>query len=551
MKKNDAVILILSLLIAGITSILLGMDRNPDALNYGLYTPFAFLTDRIGYDFMPCCTQSYFNPLKQIPYYLGIKYFNNHPVFITFLSGFAYGIFIFLTYKLSFFILSKKNTQIGKAEKIIFVFTSTLIATTASLVVYSIGAELNGDMLIADLLLFIIYYILKNILNTNKKSLLKNYLFIGIISGATIGLKLTAAASIIPILMTILFIKRKENFLNSLLIISFSTIFGFILTHGYWSYILYKNFHNPFMPYFNNIFRSSYIINNFPYGLDYVQYYPRNALEYIFYPFLVLRIFTNIPHGFDYPIQDLRYAVLYLSIILLILMNYLKPLKFIKQKISDYFDIGQLNFLVMSTILTYLFWLNMFPNFRFLLHFCTICGIFISIVLFTLTKKSLYIVSSATVIILFLITTVTGTACTNYRINVFKIHKLYGTEKLSELKDDSIAFTLWGSTVAIENPNARFITIGSHIDQKYSINEILSKSAKASIKESVKKNKNNVYYVGYIDIWNPKSAYTAERINKILKNNYSVQFDEKSCRFVKGILPPANFTANICKVVVK
>ena len=100
-KSKDIIIFIFLLIIAGFCSIYLGMERQWDTLNYHIYNPYAFLTGRMNIDIMPAGIQSYFNPLLDIPYYLLIKYNNNHPCINTFLMGFDFALFIFMIYKIN------------------------------------------------------------------------------------------------------------------------------------------------------------------------------------------------------------------------------------------------------------------------------------------------------------------------------------------------------------------------------------------------------------------------------------------------------------------
>ena len=98
--------LIISLLVAlacGIYSTMLGQDINWDLLNYHLYNPYAFLTDRIEFDLAPAGVQSFFSPMLDSVYFAAISHFS--PKTVGFLIGFIQGLNFLLVYKVSSIVL--------------------------------------------------------------------------------------------------------------------------------------------------------------------------------------------------------------------------------------------------------------------------------------------------------------------------------------------------------------------------------------------------------------------------------------------------------------
>ena len=258
---RDIIIFFIFMIFAGTLSIYIGMDRNTDVKNYHIYNAWAFVNDRIGFDLLPADIQSYFNPLPDIPYFLMIKYFNNHPAIVTFVWGFSYALFLFLIYKLSKFIFKDYYKCYTTA-------ISVMIASGVFMVVRHIG-WLSNDILFADLALISLYFILKSFGKIYHPKLL---LSAGLITGAAVGLKYTAAIFAIPLLLTFLiFYKQFTNPKKSFWLLVAGMALGFLLTDGFWMYKLYHQFHNPLFPYFNWIFHSDYIAMPNVFTTDFAQ----------------------------------------------------------------------------------------------------------------------------------------------------------------------------------------------------------------------------------------------------------------------------------------
>lgn len=294
---HDVIIFLAFIILAGILSISLGTDRSTDVYNYHIYNPWAFLNNRIGFDLLPADIQSYFNPLLDIPYFLMIKYFNNHPMIITFLWGFSYALFLFMIYKISALIF-KNYCKLGTT------IVSIMIASGTVMVVRHIG-WLSPDILIGDFALIALYLILKSF----GKDYHPKLIFIaGLIAGVATGLKYTAVIFAIPLLVTFLiFFKKFTNTKKSFLLLFAGMVTGFLITDGFWMFILYKEFHNPLFPYFNWLFHSDYInmpnvfTSDFSQGLNNIQkqtlllypfYYTFDRYFQIFYSLIFINLLT-------------------------------------------------------------------------------------------------------------------------------------------------------------------------------------------------------------------------------------------------------------------
>lgn len=113
-----------------------GKDGTWDLANYHSYGVYAFLKGRIGFDIMPGGVISYMNPILDIPLYFAVKYLNNYPVVIASLTGMLWGVMVFLLYKFTSMVFTKKR-------RIFLIAISTLIGATGALSIFSCGLSCN------------------------------------------------------------------------------------------------------------------------------------------------------------------------------------------------------------------------------------------------------------------------------------------------------------------------------------------------------------------------------------------------------------------------
>jgi hypothetical protein len=84
---------------------------------------------------------------------------------------------------------------------------------------------------------------------------------------------------------------------------------GFLLTNGWWMARLWKRFHNPMFPYYNNIFHSPFWLKE---SLPSGGTFPADWTERLFYPFYFLATQTRVMEA---PFRDARFSVLYVLLL--------------------------------------------------------------------------------------------------------------------------------------------------------------------------------------------------------------------------------------------
>ncbi|HWZ21961.1 MAG TPA: hypothetical protein VNW06_04870, partial [Cytophagaceae bacterium] len=140
--------------------------------------------------------------------------------------------------------------------------------------------------------------------------------------GFAVGLKLTVA--IYPVTIGLSLYWLAKNFIDYLrlaVIFSVSACIGLAASLGYWMTTLWKTFGNPFFPYFNKLFQSSYYQS-----INYTdnRFLPDNIYQTLFYPFYLLK-YQNLTSEIMF--REARFAICYLFFILFLIYILYKKIK--------------------------------------------------------------------------------------------------------------------------------------------------------------------------------------------------------------------------------
>ncbi len=366
-----------------------------DVINYRYCNGWEFFNNRISIDIMPSTFRSYFNPIiDTITYYL-VEKLNNYPKLFLLISGMKLGFYIFLSYLITNFVLNKKYIC-----KSFFIF-AILIVTALSPIVLFENNWGSTDLQIACLELLGIYIWLKTILKekTSKNSFI--IIFSAVLFGIAAGLKYPHGVFGLGILFnTIIFRKHIDRPVKSFLIIFLGLIIGFLISNGFWMFILYKHFNNPFFPYFNWIFKNSIDSTPSVFSLDFSHLWPQNMFQFIFTPLL------NPSSGFvtcEFGFFDLKLHLCFLSIIAYFITIWTNN---IKTEIAKIINPIYLDMLIVITIFTYYLNLFVFGQIRYVVALFPLMSLIIFPIinqLFLIRKKQLNTpLIIFTVVILFL-----------------------------------------------------------------------------------------------------------------------------------------------------
>lgn len=226
---------------------LAGKDLNWDFLNYHFYGAYAMLHGRLATDYFAGSLQSYLNPLGFVPIYAMIT------------SGWSplvIGVTLSLLHSGNFVLLWLITEQILPRDleyKARACLLAVLLAFLSPLQLTTLGNTFLEPIHSLPVL-GALYILVRNVGNLRYR----HVAWIGLGMGIAAGLKLTNLLLLPAAVLAIEAVSSRVA-IESLRRVSTYSIFalaGLLLTHGYWSYELWRGFGNPLFPLLNNIFQS-------------------------------------------------------------------------------------------------------------------------------------------------------------------------------------------------------------------------------------------------------------------------------------------------------
>lgn len=354
-NKKHLIILFYFLIFSGFIGIFFVQAPNYDFYSYHFHNGWAFLNDRINIDFMPAIFRTYFNPILDVINYLLITKLQAHPCIFLFLSSLKFGIFLFMTYliaDLAFIDKNNKNTGI---------VTSLILTTLSPIVLFAIRFD-NNDLVCANLTMISLYIFLKFIFAKELHHRLLALFFSALILSAGIGLKYTSGSYAIPMIVScIVFYKKIPQLFKTFLTMLSGGIFGFLITDGWWMYLLWKHFRNPLFPYLNNFFKSPLADANSVISADFAHLKYHNPFDFILSPLI-----TSYKHkyaGIEVKYYDPKLAI---SFVIYIISGVLLSIKSFREKLETIIRFDVFIILVLFIILPYYINLAIFGVIRYI-----------------------------------------------------------------------------------------------------------------------------------------------------------------------------------------
>lgn len=338
----------------GFWSLLLGQDSNYDLLNYHLYTPFAFLNNKLEIDLAAAGGHSYFNPFLDLPYYFLIYYFP--PYIASFIMGCIHGLNFNLVLGISSKILSDLPPPVRNRVCLFLSLSGCLTANFLSGLGNSMGDCLTSLFVLCGFFLVLKYSpsFLSKITITNAFIIM----LIGLVIGIGAGLKLTNVPYVAALCFSILFLPCSlNNRLVIAILIALGICIGITIGGGYWYFEMWNYFGNPVFPMFSNYFPNELSGNSWSKDNNFL---PKNIQEILLWPLIFsldsYRVGQAKIHQFIWPL-------FYLCFIYWII-------KYIYKKIANLsFNSYQskLNlFLILFIAVGYILWQELFSISRYL-----------------------------------------------------------------------------------------------------------------------------------------------------------------------------------------
>jgi hypothetical protein len=358
--RLPAVAFALGFVVCGAASILMGQDNNWDLRNYHFYNPYAFLTDRIGYDFAPAQRQSYLNPLLDLPFYFGTTHLD--PRLYAFLMGGVHG----LSFGLLFAVCSvvfrnwSPNVRLGVSA------LSAALGLYGPIFVGELGASEN-DTLINLFVLVSLFLLVKGLATGQSpaaREMRTKLMVASLVFGMGTGLKPTIAPFAVGTAIALLVVAGTwRSRAQTLLIWTAAFLAGFLITNGFWMLRLWQHFHNPFFPFYNDIFKSPWA--NISSYADRAMV-PKTVGAALARPFDLL--YRSDYAVRSYEVRDLRYAAL-IAVLALIVVAWVFRMILGRKKKSRRWPLQSLSvesrFLLIAFAVSFVVWQAAFAIFRY------------------------------------------------------------------------------------------------------------------------------------------------------------------------------------------
>jgi hypothetical protein len=337
----------------------LGAEVNWDLQNYHFYNGYLYLHGKLITDSI-ATVQSYLDPLLNSFYYLLIS--NLSPLQVNMIIAALQSLSLSSVFFLSM-IVFEKNSYFSK-------FILSLIVSASAIFGPIFWSEIGGtmgDTLLAFPVVISIIFIVKTI--TTADNIKQRIIYVtisGVMIGFVSGLKFTnmiyAVGMFVSLAIVLLIMKlRYKEQLLILLFFGLAALLSLIATYAPVGFLLYNHFKNPIFPYFNNIFKSPYLL---PYVYHDGRWFPKSFIGYLKIPFefCVRYSHNTMSHNLmrmEIPFRTYLFAAIFVLLPFYII-NYFKFGKFQERK--NYAGL----FIVLFFTISFIVWEKMFSYYRYI-----------------------------------------------------------------------------------------------------------------------------------------------------------------------------------------
>jgi hypothetical protein len=285
------------LLGAGAASLALDKDVNWDLKNYHFYNPHAFLNGRMAWDVAPAQVQSYLSPVADLPFYAMVKA-DLRPRVIAFLMASTTAIGAYFLLRLAVLVFP----ALPRRERLFAVAAAGIIGLTGAAGTSVIGSTMN-EWPSAALLIAAVYCAARSLVEQGPHAA-RRLAWAGFLAGCATGLKLTYGIFGVALVAGIALAAPDRAALRRAAIAAAAMLGGFLVTYGFWAVILWRQFENPFFPFFNGVFKSPWWE---PVSFFDRNWGPRDTWEAMFFPMVFARDSHLVG---EVPFRDWRLATL-------------------------------------------------------------------------------------------------------------------------------------------------------------------------------------------------------------------------------------------------
>lgn len=267
---------------AGLRSVMLGKDANWDLKNYHWYDVWALFHGRHGLDVAPAQLQTWHNPLADVPFCFLVNALSD-PRWVAFWMALPVAI-------AGFFLLRTLAVLYpfdrARANGALWIGAAWVVGITGAAGAATWGTTMN-EWPPAALTMAAIWVAVRAAVQgaggtvEGRRAHLRAFALAGFLVGCAVGVKLTYAVFAFGFLVACLaFGSVRERFARAVVAGGFAAL-GFLACYGWWGWILWRDFANPFFPYFNGLFRSPWWE---PIDFFDRNFGPRDWRQWIFFP---------------------------------------------------------------------------------------------------------------------------------------------------------------------------------------------------------------------------------------------------------------------------
>ncbi len=237
-------------MLIGVAGLLLGQDANWDFRNYHYYNGYAFLNGRLGFDLLPANHPTYYNPLLDGGVYWMMQ--TMPAAAVALVLGTFQGLIAPLLYRIALIVAP----PLPRRQLLAAILAAA--GCTGAMTLSEIGATFHDNTLSVPVLAGLLLLLLALSGRAIGRQFWSAIAAAAFLIGAACGFKLTMSLYAVGLIAALLVALPLRRLIVAMAVAGAAGLAGFLATGGYWSWLLWTHFHNPFFPHFNNIFHSSF-----------------------------------------------------------------------------------------------------------------------------------------------------------------------------------------------------------------------------------------------------------------------------------------------------
>jgi hypothetical protein len=270
-----------------------------DQKNYHYYNVYAWWRGLMDYHVAPAGQHSWLNPLLYTPHYWLVRHAS--PVMAASVFAAFQGLNAVLVYALARLVLQECSRWLAVA----IALACGIVGFRDPLLLSQIGTTDSDYLVTLPVLAGLCAICWASGQEKSEKQKDLAYCGSGVLLGAAAGLKWTCFVYALGLTVTLVALWPVLRMtLRRFVFYSSGGIVGFLPAGGWWSWMLWRRYGNPILPYWNDWFRSPWML---PADYRDMRFPPRSVADAISFPF---QWFVGLHPTSEAPMRDARFAFL-------------------------------------------------------------------------------------------------------------------------------------------------------------------------------------------------------------------------------------------------